>query len=422
MAFNRTMDPLPALQAIGTAAAIGLLIGLERQRAPSPIGGIRTFPLIAAFGALCGLLAAHFGLWLPAAGMVAVAAMLAIGNLGGQRDESPGITSEVAALLVYLLGAWLAVEGSVVPVVVGGAVAVLLHSKAPLHGLVERLGQRDLNALMRFVVITLVVLPILPDRTFGPYQVLNPRNIWWMVVLIVGISLGGYVLYKLCGAKAGTVLGGILGGMISSTATTASFARRARLEPTGVGLAATVVVVASTVALGRVLVEIAVVAPGHVLLMAWPVLTIMVTLAVAAVLLLVGATGDRADLPDQGNPAELKSALVFAGLYAVVTVAVAASKAHFGTNALYVVAVISGLTDMDAITLSTSRLVHEGSLTADQGWRIVVMAVIANLVFKGGMAWVLGGWRLGWRVGGAFLLTAVVGLCTIWFWPAVGTP
>ena len=214
------MDPLPALQAIGTAAAIGLLIGLERQRAPSPIGGIRTFPLIAAFGALCGLLAAHFGLWLPAAGMVAVGAVLVIGNLGiHEREESPGITSEIAALLVYLLGAWLAVEGSVVPVVVGGAVAVLLHNKAPLHGWVERMGQRDLNALMRFVVITLVVLPILPDRTFGPYDVLNPRNIWWMVVLIVGIGLGGYVLYKLFGAKAGTVLGGALGGMISSTAT-----------------------------------------------------------------------------------------------------------------------------------------------------------------------------------------------------------
>jgi len=230
------------------------------------------------------------------------------------------------------------------------------------------------------------------------------------------------VLYKLFGAKAGTLLGGVLGGMISSTATTASFARRARLVPAGTGLAAAVIAVASTMAMGRVLVEVGVVAPGHFTQMAWPIVIMMVTLACASVVLLTGSRGDRPELPEQGNPAELKGALVFAGLYALVTLAVAASKAHFGTNALYVVAVISGLTDMDAITLSTSRLVHEGSVTADQGWRVVALAAIANLLFKGGMAWVLGGWRLGWRVGGAFLITAVVGLSAVVFWPAAGTP
>lgn len=414
------MDPLAALQAIGTAGALGLLIGLERQRAPSIIGGIRTFPLIAVFGALCGLLAARFGLWLPAIGMAAVGAVLLIGNLAPrQENDSPGITTEIAALMVYLLGVWLAVEGAVVPVVVAGAVAVLLHSKVPLHQLVERMGESDMSALMRFALISLVVLPILPDRTFGPYDVLNPRNIWLMVVLTVGIGLGGYVLYKLFGARAGTLLGGVLGGLISSTATTASFARRVRSVPTAVGLAATVVTLASAVSMVRVMVEIAVVAPSHLTVMALPLLVLGSMLGLAALVFLMGARGETFTLPDQGNPAELKGALIFAGLYALVTLAVAVSSAHYGTGALYLVAVISGLTDMDAITLSTSRLVEAGTLASDHGWRVVTLAALSNLLFKGGMAWVLGGWRLGWRVGGAFLIVALIGLAAVRFWPAV---
>lgn len=150
--------------------------------------------------------------------MVAIAV---IANLQKLEDgeETGGQTSEAAALLTYALGALLAIESYAAAIVVGGVTAVLLHFKRPLHEFAGDMSERDIRAVMRFVIVTLIILPLLPDQTYGPYGVLNPREIWWMVVLIVGIGLSGYVTYKLFRGRAGVVLGGILGGLVSSTAT-----------------------------------------------------------------------------------------------------------------------------------------------------------------------------------------------------------
>ncbi|MBI1901993.1 MAG: MgtC/SapB family protein, partial [Planctomycetia bacterium] len=191
-------------QKLAIAVGLGLLVGLQRERVRSPVAGIRTFALITVLGTISALLAAPFGGWIVGLGAVAVAAMLVVGNLALRRTRhiDPGMTTEVAALLMYGVGAYLVVGHAAIAVAVGGGVALLLHWKAPLHEFVARIGETDVTAIMRFVLVALVIYPVLPDQAYGPYQVLNPKQVWQMVVLIVGISLGGYVAYKLLGQKA----------------------------------------------------------------------------------------------------------------------------------------------------------------------------------------------------------------------------
>src|SRR4029077_10824533 len=209
---------LIVLQQLAVSFGIGLLLGLQRERAESSIGGIRTFPLIAIFGTVCALLGKTFGGWMVAAGLLALVAIVVYSNFAKIKsgDIDPGMTTEVAALLLYGLGAYVVIGSMVVTVVVGGAVAVLLQFKKPLHALAGAIGERDMRAIMQFVLLSLVILPVLPHQDFGPYGVWNPFQIWLMVVLIVGISLTGYIAYKCLGARRGTLLAGVLGGLISS--------------------------------------------------------------------------------------------------------------------------------------------------------------------------------------------------------------
>jgi uncharacterized membrane protein (DUF4010 family) len=209
---------LIVLQQLAVSFGLGLLLGLQRERSESSIGGIRTFPLIALFGTVCALLGKTFGGWLVGAGLLALVAIVVYSNFAKIKsgEIDPGMTTEVAALLLYGLGAYLVIGSMVVAVVVGGAMAVLLQFKKPLHALAGAIGERDMKAIMQFVLLSLVILPVLPRQDFGPYGVWNPFQIWLMVVLIVGISLTGYIAYKCLGARRGTLLAGVLGGLISS--------------------------------------------------------------------------------------------------------------------------------------------------------------------------------------------------------------
>jgi uncharacterized membrane protein (DUF4010 family) len=412
------MIPTIFLQ-LAVALGLGLLVGLQRERVEPAVAGIRTFALITLFGAVSAQLAKTYGGWILVIGFLATAALMVFGNLVRlqTKDPDPGQTTSFAALIMYGLGAWVVTGSMVVPVVLAGAVVVLLHLREPLHELVGRIGPKDLRAIMQFVLIALVILPILPDRDMGPYGVLNPQQIWWMVVLIVGLSLAGYVAYKLFGAEAGTVLAGILGGLISSTATTASYARRSKETGNLSRLAALVIVIASAVVYLRVLVEIAAVAPSKFGALAAPIGVMLgVKVLVAGVAWFSGRHGVT-EPPEQENPAELKTAILFGVLYAAVLLAVAWARDWFGTAGLYTVAAISGLTDMDAITLSTSRLVQASRLDPDTGWRAILLASLANLGFKAGVVAVLGSRALLGRVLVLFGAVATGGVLVLWLWP-----
>jgi uncharacterized membrane protein (DUF4010 family) len=257
---------------------------------------------------------------------------------------------------------------------------------------------------MQFVLITCIILPVLPNRNFGPGQwfhaaaeldVLNPRQIWLMVVLIVGLSLAGYISYKFLGRGAGILLGGVLGGAVSSTATTVSQARLARIDPTAAGAAATVIIIASTVMYLRIIAAAAVVSPEVFLpTITTPMSVLMLLTLLPALAVWLGRRGESANLPEQKNPTQLLSAVVFGLLYAVVLLALAVAKSYWSDRGVYAVAFISGLTEMDAITLSTARMTSLDTGMAEEGWRLVVVAAMANLVSKATLAGLLGGWRM----------------------------
>ncbi|MCX6907119.1 MAG: MgtC/SapB family protein, partial [Verrucomicrobia bacterium] len=214
---------------LGIALGLGLLVGLQRERSSAArLAGFRTFPIITVFGTVCALLAQQFGGWVLAAGFLAISAVAFTGCQAKMKlgEPEPSLITEMSILLMYAVGAYLTVGPTAVAVTIGGGVAVLLYLKPQLHGLATKIGEADFRAVMQFVLISLVILPVLPNQAYGPYEVLNPHRIWLFVVFIVAISLAGYVAYKFFGQSAGAMISGVLGGLISSTATTVSYARR----------------------------------------------------------------------------------------------------------------------------------------------------------------------------------------------------
>lgn len=411
---------LVTLQQLVVSLGLGMLLGLQRERTERSIGGIRTFPFIALFGTVCAQIGQITGTWIIAAGLLALAALVVTANIAKfKRSEADsGMTTEIATLLVYVLGILIVVGDMTSAVVLGGGMAMILHFKDPLHNFAKAVGERDMHAIIQFVLLTLVILPVLPNEDHGPYQVLNPFKIWLMVVLIVGISLSGYLAYKLLGTRAGTILGGIIGGLISSTATTVSYARRTRENHGLVPLAALVIMIASCISLARVIVEIGAVAAGSFTALAPPLIAMFLACCLIAGGLYFSSRGGQAAMPEQENPTEIKSALIFGALYALVLLGVAFAKDRFGTGGLYAVALISGLTDMDAITLSTAQLADKGGVESTVAWRAILVAAMANFVFKWGTVAFLAPRALTLRVAAAFGLVLLAAGLILWLWPA----
>jgi len=413
------MDFSAVAKEIGIALGLGLLVGLQRERVASPLAGFRTFPLITVSGTIAALLGQSFGGWIVGAGLIALAGLVIVGNLAKQKkgDLDPGLTTEVAMLLMYGVGAYVVVGHTAAAIAIGGGVAVLLHLKPEMHSLAARIGNADFKAIMQFVLVSFVILPVLPDQAYGPYQVLNPHRIWVLVVLIVGISLAGYMIYKFFGEKAGVMMGGVLGGIISSTATTVSYARRSRQAKGSSKLAAQVILIASTVVFVRVLMLIGATAPASLREAGPPLGAMLGVMMVLSVGTWFVDRHAKVQMPPQGNPTELKSAILFAALFALVTLGVAAAKEHFGQRGLYVVAILSGLTDMDAITLSTTQIIQSGQTDVHTGWRLILAAALANLVFKAGTTAVLGDRKLFLRVSALFGVAFAAGILILILWP-----
>lgn len=359
------------------ALGIGLLVGLQKERAESPLAGLRTFALVSLLGAVAGLISQETaaGPWLIAAGLIAVTALMITGNamLMKRGDIDPGQTTEVATVLTFLVGALVVVGPREVAIVLGATTAMLLHLREELRSWVARLSDRDVRAVMQFVVISLIILPVLPNQTYGPYDVLNPRQIWWMVVLIVGLNLAGYAAFRLMGQRVGTALGGVLGGVISSTATTMSYARVTKTRPDLTRAAVVIVWVASGVVFVRILVEIGAVAPGFLPTAAGPVLIMLGFFALATAIVWRSSTAPTESPLEPGNPSELRPAILFGALYAVVLFVIAAAQDLLGNVGLFAAAALAGLTDIDAITLSTSQLVATELVDPATGWRLILV-------------------------------------------------
>ncbi len=405
---------------LGLAFLLGLLVGLQREHAAHPMAGMRTFPLITVCGAVGALLGKQFGGWIVAAGWLGIVVVLGIGTLLRLRSEKPeelGTTTYVAGLLMYGVGALLVVAPTAVAVAIGGGVAVLLQFKPELHRIAQRLGDEDLRAIMQFVLLSCVVLPILPNQAYGPLGVFNPYKTWLLVVFIVGMSVTGYILYKFLGPTGGIWLSGLLGGVVSSTATTLSTAQMVRQEASMQTGGLMVVALASSVAFLRVLVIVGVVAPEAAARGAGP-LGVVAGLALVPVLVRwFWGRPSLCPMPSQKNPAQLASALFFGVLYVAILFALAAAHHYWAHQGVYLIAGLSGLADLDAITLSTARLMAEGSIESSLGWRLILTAGLTNLVFKILLAGLLAGAAFFQQLLRWMGLCLVGGLLLLVWWP-----
>ena len=388
------------VMAFATALAVGLLIGLERERKAEAKAGLRTFALVSVLGALSAMIARETGSgWIIAAGLLVVGAMMIVSHaVDPQDDGDPGTTTMAALMVAYCLGAAIWFGHGTLAVMLGIATTVLLYFKAQLQGISKSLTHRDLISIFQFSVLSFIILPILPNRDFGPYGAFNPHQIWWMVVLISGVSLAGYAALRLVGARYGATVIGFLGGLVSSTATTLVFARNARSDADLARTAAVVILLANLMVMIRLCVVSAVVAPSLL-----PSLAAVLGVGFAGGLLVaawdwrgIGASGEL-PLPEVTNPTELRTAVTFGAVYAIVLLLSAWLQDEAGSKGLYLVSLASGLTDVDAIALSSLRLFGIEKLSAGEAVTSIALATLANLVFKSGLVIAIGGGGLARR-------------------------
>ncbi|MDD5058079.1 MAG: MgtC/SapB family protein [Sideroxydans sp.] len=392
-----------------TSLAIGLLIGLERERNPSAKAGLRTFALVAVFGTLITLLADKSATpWLLIAGLLAVAAMIVAAYLNNRTENNdPGTTTVAALLICYALGALVWYGSSKLAVILAITTTTLLYFKPELQGMTQRLTRRDLVSILQFSVLSFVILPILPNHNYGPYDAFNPYHAWMMVVLISGLSLTGYVALRWTGQRYGAPLLGFLGGLVSSTATTMVYAKHSKLNEGMLRLSAVVILIASQVVLIRLMVVSGVVS-ASILKQLAPVMGLGLLFGMSATLFNWKRLKNEGELPmpETSNPTEIHSALTFGLLFVVVLFCAAWLSDVAGSGGLYIVAIISGLTDVDAITLSSLRLFNMDKLSSTQAVTSISLAFLSNMLFKFGMAASIGGLALAKHLAVGFIAIA----------------
>ncbi len=416
---------LEPFASLALALAAGLLIGLERERSAQAdqrwfLGGVRTHPLFALAGGLASMLAHAVGPAVLALAFLALIVFLAVGFAADAfRNQARGITSEAAFLLSFLLGALATSSGAIEPfqdralVVAATAVMVtfLLSAKATLHPLVQRVTASDVGATLKFLVVAVVVLPLLPDRTVDPYAVLNPFKLGIFLLLISAISFAGYAAMRLLGAERGLGLTGLVGGVASSTALTLAMAGRARENAALTEPAAFAVMLASTVMFARLLVVMAVVNPVLVGPLVYPMAAGALGGLVTCLVLwrrTVRTARTRTDVTVQ-NPFELGRAVAFALLFAVVLLGSKIASSYLGTGGVYVASVLGGAADADAVVLSMAELVRAGGVSLKVAATAVFVGAAANTLAKGIMALGVGGTAFGRRVLTAQVVVLVVG-------------
>lgn len=408
---------------LGAALAIGLLVGVERgwhqrdAREGERVAGVRTYGLTGLLGGCVALLSGllgPLGLGLAFLGMAGVFTTAYLANLRRDHGQDVSITSLVAALLVFILGV-MAGSGMVAQAVAAGVVTLLLLEYKPLlHHWVQALEENELRAGSKLLLISAVVLPLLPNQGYGPWQALNPYAMWWMVVLVAAISFVGYFALKLGGARKGAVLTGLFSGLVSSTALTLHFSRLSRQEP-GMGTAlATGILLACGTMFPRMLLIASLLNPSLFMPLLLPVgLMAGLTYGTAALYWFTGQHSHSQTALKLQNPLELQTAILFGVLLAVIMLLGKALQEWVGAAGVLMLAAASGVADVDAITLSLSRLSLNGLALPTALFGIVLAATVNSLV-KAGIALSIGGWGMGLRVGIPLLLAAGVGLATSW--------
>lgn len=405
------MDPIVLIQRLSVALAIGLLIGIERGWQARSEGegersaGLRTHALAALLGGLWGAIASvggpagHVALGVAFATFAAIIAVYRFRETG--HDGTFGATTVVAAMLSFTLGAYAVLGDGTVAAAAAVATAGLLVLKSALHDWVAKLTWAELRSALLLLAMTFILLPLLPDRTVDPWAMINPFELWLMTIVLAAISFTGYVAIKVAGDRAGSIITGIAGGLASSTAVTLTLSRLARKHPGQRAHLLAGILFSGATMMARVLVVVALVNASLVGKLAAPIGIAGLTLAGIGLLLLTSKSGD-ADTDDQAltlvNPFELGTVLKLGALLMAVTIAAKILVVSAGAAGAYILAAISGLADVDAVTLSMSRLA-KGQLAPEIAARAIAIVVAVNTVAKAVLGWITGGRALGqWLV------------------------
>lgn len=409
---------------LSVALAIGLLIGIERGWQEREAGegervaGVRTYGLIGLLGGGSSLLAEQFGSLVLGLGFIGLAGALTTGYVVYLRrgDEDVGITSLVTGLLTFVFGA-LAAMGEVAVAAAFAVVTTLLLSYKPvLHRWVSALEAKELRAGIKLLLISVVLLPILPNLGYGPWEALNPYEIWWMVVLIAAISFVGYFAIKIAGARRGIVFTGLFGGLASSTALTLHFSRMSRRDAALAPMLATGVLLACGTMFPRMVLVASVLNPDLFKPLLVPAAVMALLTYLPALMYWRAQSHQKTEaVSPLKNPLELKTALSFGLLLALVMLLGKALQNWFGEAGVLALAAASGVADVDAITLSLARMSQDDLVMRVAVTGILIAAAVNSLV-KGGMATFVGGRKIGLRVGLPLLGGAIGGLVAVWRW------
>lgn len=406
------------ITALLVAAGLGAVVGLERQTShrgdPDDYVGARTFALLALIGALGGFSADEYG---PVAwffwALAALSLILGSYVFASRATGDWGTTTEAGAVVTFGIGSLVWADQLVPAVALTVGTVALLGAKEPLHKLGERFSQDDVRAVVQFGVITAIILPLLPDDAYGPFDAFNPRETWLMVVLVSAVGLAGYIGLRIKGS-GGLIFTGLVGGLISSTAVTLGFSRMSREEPSLSPSLTAGILSASGLMYFRVLALAYIVAPtlGEELMV--PLVGLGVFVAGGSVLTWLRASRETKteDSLEVKNPLSLSVALQFGALYALVVFVAKFLLDRFSASALNVVGALSGINDVDAINLSMANLVNDG-LAASSGARTVLIAVAVNTAVKAGMVVGLGNRRT-MRSTIVILSAAAVGGVVVW--------
>lgn len=401
-----------------TALAIGLLFGVERgwsgraEEEGDRIAGLRTFTLVGILGGVWALIAQVTSDWVLAVAFLSVAAFVITFYVVDARDEEDiGATTEVALMLAFSLAAWSAYGNEILAIATTVICVALLGYKPTLHRWISRIEPDELFAAIKLLIISVVLLPLLPDRGYGPWDALNPYWIWWMVVLISGLSFLGYIAIRFFGERLGALVTAIAGSLASSTAVTISLARFAR----GGGMRGVYfggVLVAGIIMFVRVLIEVSVVNPALLEALWIPIGAIMVSMSIAAGILWYFGNSDAAETGeaiDLSSPLRLSMAIKFGLLLAVILVLSNGMEEWLGDRGVYLVALASGLMDVDAIVLSLSRMAT-GDLGPGVAAMGIVIASVTNTLVKGAIFTFIVGFRESLRLIVALILAVIPGL------------
>lgn len=375
-----------------TAFGVGILIGIERgwkgriREEGDRVAGIRTFALTGLLGGIIGTLSVLVGEWMLAAtAFFSFALIVAVAHFAGAREsEDVGITTEIALLITFSLGIWSSFGSHIYVFIVAVIVVALLGYKPEIHKWIKNIETKEIYAGIKFLIISVIILPLLPNEGYGPFEALNPYWLWWMVVMITGLSFIGYLSIKKLGDRIGVLLTAITGAIASSTAVTLSLANMAR--KTGVNkIYMAGVLIASVIMFIRIIIEVTVVNINLINTL-WPPVLIMVILTSLGIFWLWMSgrkKDDKANPPLKlENPFQIKMAFQFAVVLAVILVLAEAMKGWFGDEGIYILSVVSGLMDVDAITLSLSKMATE-ELTEQVAVTGIVLAAVTNTITKG---------------------------------------